>query len=251
MQALQQQCLAKYEAVMQKAEQHFNSTFSRMPIVFSNKLTKTGGYYQFNRFANRGIKIQLSNSILRLNPEQFVKEVVGHEAAHQIAHELHGLNVNHGREWKHIMNVIGQDAKRCHSMKTETTARGQRFTYKIGFETLQLGPVRHRHIQNGTKKYTVRGCGVLKAEHWAGAQKFPELQTKPILKPRNEQPLPKPMPGASKADKIRAFIKLAKTQGYSLRLTLDSNVMVREAATLAGLKPGLAKTYIKNNWNKV
>ena len=62
--------------------------------------------------------------MLQLNPETFVKETPGHEAAHIIAMELFGFEgTGHGRKWKEVMRVIGQQAKVYHNMATIPTAK--------------------------------------------------------------------------------------------------------------------------------
>ena len=249
MKDLHAKCLARAEEVYAIANAKFNREFKRIPIVFSNKLTKTGGYFQFKRFSGEAIKIQLSNSILRLNPEEFIKEVVGHEIAHHIACELYGPGENHGYRWGSIMQLFGQDAKRCHSMKTE---QSNTFTYKIGFETLQLGKIRHNKIQSGFTGYTVRGCGNLTAAHWEGAAHQARRQVpKAVIVPKLKAYGSVFPQGTSKADIVRAQINIMKRAGYDMQQCIASGGhLLHTIAEAANMKEGLCKTYIKNNWSK-
>jgi len=251
MKDLQVKCLRRAEEVYAIANTHFNRNFKRIPIVFSNKLTKTGGYFQFSRSwikqeqGNGAIKIQLSNSILRLNPEQFIADVVGHEIAHHIVHEVHGVNEQaHGRRWKQVMALFGQEANRCHSMKTETA---NKFKYNVNGKILHVGKVRHNRIQNGTASYIVRGKGEIKAHHW---------MEKPILnvEPRHTRPhtiMPKRKATGSKADIVRQQIRNMKAAGWNLQQCMATGGhCLRDIAAAANMKEGLCRTYIKNNWSK-
>jgi len=242
-------CLERADEVYAIANERYNREFNRIPIVFSNKLTKTGGYFMFKRDGTP-IKIQLSNSILRLNPEDFIKEVVGHEIAHHIANELYGPREGHGNRWKNIMRLFGQEAKRCHSLKTE---QSNKFTYKIGFETISVGKIRHNKIQSGYTGYSVRGCGQLLASHWEGAahqarRQVPKAVIVPKLKAYGTS-FPK---GTSKADIVRAQISLMQKAGYNLQQCIATGGhLLHTIAEAANMKEGLCKTYIKNNWSKV
>jgi len=238
-------CLERADEVYAIANERYNREFKRIPIVFSNKLTKTGGYFQFKRLTGEAIKIQLSNSILQLNPTEFVNEVVGHEIAHHIACELYGPNEGHGNRWKTIMRLFGQDPKRCHSLKT---IQSNKFTYKIGFETISVGKIRHNKIQSGYTGYSVRGCGQLLASHWVDSNK-PMV----VAKPRHTMPHTiKPRAKGSKADIVRAQILIQKRAGYNLQQCIASGGhLLHTIAKAANMKEALCKTYIKNNWSKV
>jgi len=242
MRNLQAKCLARIEECITIAEKHFNREFKRIPIQFSNKLTKTGGYFQFSRNwiqqeqGNGAIKIQLSNSILRLNPETFLAEVPGHECAHFIIHEVYGPDEqSHGQRWKGVMQLFGQTANRCHNMKTE---QSNQFKYNVNGTEVMVGKIRHNKIQSGRANYSLRGAGKILPSHWVESVASRINTVKPVSNK------------GSKADIVRANIKRLKGNGYTLAQCLNNTTIINVVAREAGLSKGLCKTYLTNNWSK-
>jgi hypothetical protein len=149
-------------------------------------------------------------------------------------------------------------------MKTE---QSDKFSYKIGFETISVGKIRHNKIQSGYTGYSVRGCGTITAKHWEGfahAQRrapvampegFKQLQDLGMLEPvkaiKTPQMFPELTKPQSKADIVRAQISIMKNAGYDMQQCMAAGGhLLYTIAKAANMKEALCKTYIKNNWSK-
>jgi len=159
---LQSQAKEKIEAAFVTAEAHYDVVIPRIPVVFSNRMTKSAGNVRFgtaNKIPNR---ITLSTKIMNLNPTEFMGRTPEHEAAHVIELIVFGRG-GHGVTWKHVMRVLGKDPERCHNMFTPPSNRKPmaRFRYvdTHGTEHM-LTKVRHNKIMRGGS-YRVRGGGVI------------------------------------------------------------------------------------------
>jgi SprT protein len=71
-------------------------------------------------------KIALNPTLLRENPEAFLKRTPGHEVAHFATYALHGFKDKlgnkiqpHGKEWQVMMWSLGLNNTRCHSYNTD------------------------------------------------------------------------------------------------------------------------------------
>jgi predicted SprT family Zn-dependent metalloprotease len=102
------------------------------PIVRFDIKGTTAGTAQFNPQDPTKSIIRFSPTLLRENPDDFLKNVVGHEVAHLIARAKFGAIINpHGSEWQSTAWALGVSNKRCHSYDTSTVPS-------------QLGKVRRR-----------------------------------------------------------------------------------------------------------
>jgi SprT protein len=241
---LQVKCIERMEECYAIAEEHYGRSFTRIPVEFSSRLTKTGGYFRFNRFTAEAINIKLSSSILALNPEQFIAEVPGHELAHYIANEMYGPHIGHGFEWKQIMRLFGQSPNRCHNMETVKT---NTFTYNVNGTVVELSKVRHNKIQRGYATYSLRGAGKILPSHWVRnntvSQDFPP-KAKRVPAPKAKSAGKK----MTKANIARREMARMKAQGYDKNHVLGNNTLILHIAQAANLSRGLARTYIKNLW---
>jgi predicted SprT family Zn-dependent metalloprotease len=102
---LQQRCKDRIEEVYKVAEAKYERTFTRVPVTFSNRMTRCAGVAKSMRFGETVVpkEIRLSNVFLKSDTENFIKDTPGHEAAHLIAGEMFG-SVGHDRTW-HRSNV--------------------------------------------------------------------------------------------------------------------------------------------------
>jgi len=123
---LKRACLQRIEDAYTRAEEVYGRKFTRVPVVFSNRLKTTAGKAWYDR-NHRPIKISLSLPLLQLNEDTFVKRTPGHEVAHLIAVQLAGAQgTGHGRVWQQVMHTIGQPASARHDM---TVARVRKVVY--------------------------------------------------------------------------------------------------------------------------
>ena len=261
---LQKACRLRVEEAFQAAEAHYNVTIKRVSIVFSNQQKTTAGTASwrtdFCTGKMEGTEIKLANSILRLNPEEFIARTPGHEAAHIIAVELfQQRGTGHGHKWQEVMRVIGQRAERCHNMKTQPRRKGKEYRYvtTTGYE-IMLGSGRHAKLMKGST-YTVRGKGEITKACYSPTNATP-LQIKAMQTPAQKAVANGWVPAStkatvskpkSKADVVKAQISKMKKAGYMLESILGNEKLVQIVAADAGLTQALCRTYLKNNWRKV
>lgn len=97
-----------------KAVARFGSAVGELPIIKMNKrLTSTAG----RAFIEHGY-IDLSCFLLERNAEYYKIDTIPHELCHMIAFRLY-KDEGHGKGWKYVMQELGVNGKRCHSMKTK------------------------------------------------------------------------------------------------------------------------------------
>lgn len=78
----------------------------RIDITYSKRLTKSLGRTRVDR---RRIRL---NADLASADETLLREVLCHELAHVVVHELHGAGkAPHGREWRELMQRAGQEPR--------------------------------------------------------------------------------------------------------------------------------------------
>lgn len=108
------------------------------------------------------IVINYNNVLLTENEEDFLARTVPHEVAHVVAQRVFGLGfkrINHGPEWKHVMQVFGCDASRCHKYDV-TNARvrtTKKFTVECGCRTHMVTQRVITRINAGAT-FTCRSC---------------------------------------------------------------------------------------------
>jgi SprT protein len=145
---LQKLAVQAVENAFIAAEKQYGRPLKRVPVTFSNRMTKTSGVAYYGR------EIRLSNKLLELNGQAFIKEVPGHEAAHIIAEELYKREgEGHGARWKQVMCVVGVAANRTHNLQVvETLVEMFNYTNAEGIKK-QLTPRKHKSLQSGRFEY--------------------------------------------------------------------------------------------------
>jgi predicted SprT family Zn-dependent metalloprotease len=241
--------LAEIERAYQIVEAKYGQSIPRVPVTFSNKLTKSGGNAGYTRNRATGTLtptgIELSLPLLRLNGETFVMDTPAHEAMHIATFALFDY-AGHGPHWKNLMRLVGRSTSRCHQMET-VKKRGVAAT--CGCKTHEITKVRANKMRRGAV-YTCTLCRtplklggrIAPAPSKMVVREVPHVPTKataPVAAPR------------SKAEVVKAAIKLFKQAGTALDQVLESNKVVQEIAAEAGLTAALCRTYLKNNWRKV
>lgn len=105
------------EAFWLKAFGIFDKCIGKMPEIKMNKrLTSTGG----RAFFEQGY-IDLSCYLMERNPEYYEHNTIPHELCHIIAWRLYG-DTGHGKGWKYVMQEMGVNGTRCHTMQTKYQA---------------------------------------------------------------------------------------------------------------------------------
>lgn len=127
-----------------------------------------------NRFGGLAISGGSEDWTIRLNlilcfenEEHFIKQTVGHEVAHLVNHVVHGFTKqveekgkmvtkkvrSHGKEWRHVMTVLGLEPKiyhtyDCSSIQTKPRRRARRGSVLTPTQTADM----IRRLQTGFKR---------------------------------------------------------------------------------------------------
>lgn len=95
----------------------FDKCIGKMPEIKMNaRLTATGG----RAFLEQGY-IDLSCYLMERNKEYYEMDTIPHELCHIIAWRLYG-DKGHGKGWKYVMQEMGVNGSRCHTMQTKYQA---------------------------------------------------------------------------------------------------------------------------------
>lgn len=158
--------IAKVEQCISTVENHFKINFKK-PVISFNVRGTCGGLAKY-----RSWEVAFNPVLLMENVEDFLESTVPHEVAH-LATELVYPHAHrrtfgtkrqpHGPHWASIMNLLGADAKRCHTYDT-TNAKVKRSTsYEYKCQccgvSITLGPKRHAKMLKNPNHYTHSKCG--------------------------------------------------------------------------------------------
>ncbi len=125
--------------------------------------------YLFNQRGKSAGSAHLQRNIIKFNPtlflqnrDVFIAQVVAHEVAHLITHQLFGKVKPHGREWQQVMmEVFNLPAKTTHNLDIKDVI-GQQFNYHCLCTNHQLTIRRHNKVLKGVN-YLCKNCrGILK-----------------------------------------------------------------------------------------
>lgn len=171
--SLQSDCRREIEHTFRRAEQVLGVKLTRVPVVFTNRMKKTAGMAMFWRHGDGTFtptEIRLSNTLLVLNREQFVKRTPAHEAAHIIAMQVY-QHSNHGEPWQKIMRILGQEPERYHRMQTAITKQSKIYIYKASCgSVVNLKRGRHSRIQKGSYYTLLRTGGKIDSSGYMGVK---------------------------------------------------------------------------------
>lgn len=117
--ALKQQAMRSLRDWVIKARALFGADLP-MPTIAFDLTGRTAGYADYVRY-----HIRLNVTLLQENPEYFFTRNIPHELAHLITRRLHPAPKRikpHGPEWLAVMQRLGLEPRRTHSLDT-TNAR--------------------------------------------------------------------------------------------------------------------------------
>jgi SprT protein len=149
-------------AYVQKARIRYAHEF-QMPVVTFDLRGTVGGKADI-----RNNYVKVNQTLCAENFDHYIKQTIGHEVAHLIAHALYPLKriKPHGYEWQSVMRAFGLPADRCHSYDV-STARARtttQYAYSCNCQVINVGAKVHRNMSIGLKSYHCRKCkGILKA----------------------------------------------------------------------------------------
>ena len=135
------------------AESYFNHTF-QLPSLSLNQRGKIAGsaHLQKNH-------IKLNLSLFADNTAEFVDQVIPHEVAHIICHQLYGKVKPHGKEWQAIMRSVFQiPALVTHRLDVSKVGISE-YEYKCQCPgEIKLSAIRHNRVIKGKQQYRCRRC---------------------------------------------------------------------------------------------
>ena len=253
---------AKIQAVRNKvteciriAEQRFGITMPKVDVRFDLKGRAAGiaGW----RGTNFYLRFNVQHMALGGQTwDHLLNDTVPHEVAHTVCQAFPQYGRNHDQGWKRVCVALGGNGRRTYSEDDapEAVAAARPYVYITtqGHE-VRVTKVMHAKIQKGAN-YTARGKGQLTRQCQYNYMAAPVADTPRVVHtpaPAVRAPAPEvqrpvlPVAGGSNADKVRARIMQAKQAGEG------EEAVIQWAIAVLGQSRSLARSYVKNNWNKV
>ena len=110
---LMRECIDVTNHYIDLVNERFCLHLDHMKILFSLR-SGTAGKALIGRNT-----ILYNPTLLRENPETFLRQTAGHEVIHHAAYSKYGWNItSHGFEWKNMMMMMGLEPRRCHNYDT-------------------------------------------------------------------------------------------------------------------------------------
>jgi SprT protein len=257
MQAKIQQVRAKVQECIAKAEVKFGIKMPNVDVRFDLTGRAAGmACYRYGTFYLRfNVKhMQLGGQTW----EHLLNDTVPHEVAHTVCQAFPQFGRNHDAGWKRMCLALGGNGRRCYSEEDapEAVAANRPYVYitTTGHE-IRVTKVMHTKIQKGAS-YVARGKGNLNRSCSYNYMTAPAVAAskKPVVVNTPAPKIPAPITNrapsgfapktASNAEMIRARIAQAKARGE-----LQGDV-VQFGVQVLGMSLSLAKTYVRNNWDK-
>ena len=188
--------------------------------------------------------------------EHLLNDTVPHEVAHTVCQAFPQFGRNHDAGWKRVCVALGGNGRRCYSEEDapEAIVAQRPYTYVTTLgHRIAVSAAIHRKIQQGSVRIANNGRGRL-TKDCAYFLTATAPATAPVVQPAPKAKAVAPVArsvvapaGASKADQLRAYLAQAKRDVGS---EAEEKTVLWAMATL-GMTRTLARTYVKNNWNKV
>jgi len=155
----QRQVIAATEGFVVRAEQLFERSFARVPILFDLSGRSAGMF-----------KVVGRRRWIRYNPWIFAKyfvenlrDTVPHEVAHFVVHEVYGTRAvkPHGPQWRAVMQRFGAEPEVTFDFDLQGVPRRRQRThpYRCECRLHQVSTTRHNRVLRRASRYHCRSCG--------------------------------------------------------------------------------------------
>lgn len=150
-QAYYEQVEQKIQECLASAQRYFNVTLAPPKFNFKQRGRSAGtAYLQRN-------EMRFNAYMLAQDPLKFIDNVVPHEVAHIVVHQIYGDAVRpHGREWTAVMeHLFNVEASRTHDFDVPKARNS--YLYRCECQEHEFTAHRHGRAQRGTE-YICRRC---------------------------------------------------------------------------------------------
>jgi len=267
MQAKIQAIKDKVAACVALAESTFGIKMPTIDVRFdlTGRAAGMAGYnFQHTTPLHKGYYLRFNIHHMQLGGQSWdhlLNDTVPHEVAHTVcqSHPQYGRQHNPG--WKRVCRALGGNGERCYRQEDapEAVAHAKPYAYTTSTgHIIAVSANIHNKIQRGSVRIAQGKGRISKDSPYTRTQAHMLASAaKPAAKPAAQFVAPKPSvftvqpvykaptTGGTNADKVRALISAAKSNGWSEELVIASAVFT------LGMTRTLARTYVKNNWNKV
>ena len=246
-----QEIRAKVDEVVALAEKTYNFKMPAINVRFdlTGKAAGMAGCRNSIFSGPTNLTLRFNRTHIALGGKTYdhmLNDVVAHEVAHLVCYVKPALGKNHNPGWKRVCVALGGNGLRCYdgADAPEADAKQNPYIYVTdkGNE-VRVNARTHAKIQRGSSFRWRHGIGSVTSKcefRYAPGETL--APAKPEVKKATPKAAPKAKvvagPGVSKADLIRTQIKCGKS--FEECVAYGVNVL--------GMKPALARTYVKNNW---
>ena len=131
-------------------------TEKKLTVLFTIKGVKAGVAHINLGVVDFNIKMALANG------NKFLFDTPAHEVAHILARQKYGNIQPHGREWKHVMILLGRTPERCHDMIVPERRKSKKYVYTCNCDSYDLSSKRHnkcvKYKNIGLDIYSCKKC---------------------------------------------------------------------------------------------